>query len=113
MIEADTKTAGTGRSRILNIIIRYRTVLILLVLMAVFSSLKPIFLHPLNLLAILKNTKANVWDGIIGRKGTKRNDPESWASSQVEEGIPQLARYLFLRQAWGCVVREDDPSFRS
>ena len=55
MIEADTKTAGTGRSRILNIIIRYRTVLILLVLMAVFSSLKPIFLHPLNLLAILKN----------------------------------------------------------
>jgi hypothetical protein len=27
-------------------------------------------------------------------------DPEGWADSQVEEGIPQLARYLFLRQAW-------------
>jgi ribose transport system permease protein len=55
VIEADTKTAGTYRSRIGNIIIRYRTILILIVLMAVFSSLKPIFLHPLNLLAILKN----------------------------------------------------------
>jgi ribose transport system permease protein len=55
VIEADTKTAGTGRSRILNIIIRYRTILILVVLMAVFSFLKPIFLHPLNLLAVLKN----------------------------------------------------------
>jgi len=27
-------------------------------------------------------------------------DPESWANSQVEEGINQLGRYLFLRQAW-------------
>lgn len=39
----------------LNIIIRYRTFLILVVLMIVFSVVKPIFLNPLNLLAILKN----------------------------------------------------------
>lgn len=35
-------------------------------------------------------------------------EPEQWASSQVREGIPQLARYLFLRQAWQHVVDEDD-----
>lgn len=35
-------------------------------------------------------------------------DPESWARSQVEEGIPQLARYLFLRQAWRNIVKEGD-----
>ncbi len=34
--------------------------------------------------------------------------PEEWALSQLEEGIPQLARFLFLRQAWRCVVSEDD-----
>ena len=38
-------------------------------------------------------------------------DPESWAKSQVEEGIPQLARFLFLRQAWRSVVAEDDPKW--
>jgi len=27
-------------------------------------------------------------------------DPDHWARSQVEEGVPQLARFLFLRQAW-------------
>ena len=35
-------------------------------------------------------------------------DPEGWARSQVDEGIPQLARYLFLRQAWRSIVREGD-----
>jgi len=25
--------------------------------------------------------------------------PEGWARSQIKEGIPQLARFLFLRQA--------------
>ena len=34
--------------------------------------------------------------------------PESWARSQLEEGIPQLHRFLFLRQAWARVVAEDD-----
>jgi len=35
-------------------------------------------------------------------------DPEGWAQSQLEEGIPQLARFLFLRQAWRQVVEEGD-----
>ena len=35
-------------------------------------------------------------------------EPDQWARSQIDEGIPQLARYLFLRQAWRSVVREDD-----
>jgi len=34
--------------------------------------------------------------------------PEGWASSQIERGSPQLARYLFLRQAWRQVVSPDD-----
>jgi hypothetical protein len=38
-------------------------------------------------------------------------DPEGWAASQVEEGFPQLARFLFLRQAWRAIVDEDDPSW--
>ncbi len=55
VIQADTKPTGTARSTIWKIIIRYRTILILILLMAVFSFLKPVFLNPLNLLAILKN----------------------------------------------------------
>ncbi len=35
-------------------------------------------------------------------------DPEQWARSQTREGIPQLARFLFLRQAWKLVVPEGD-----
>jgi hypothetical protein len=38
-------------------------------------------------------------------------DPAGWARSEVEEGIPRLARYLFLRQAWQQVVAEDDTSW--
>lgn len=38
-------------------------------------------------------------------------DPQSWAESQLNEGIPQLGRYLFLRQAWRHVVAEDDPAW--
>ena len=41
------------------------------------------------------------------RKLGARN-PAGWAHSQVTEGIPQLARFLFLRQAWKAVVSEDD-----
>ncbi len=33
--------------------------------------------------------------------------PEAWARSQLAEGIPQLARFLFLRQAWASVLAED------
>lgn len=35
-------------------------------------------------------------------------DPESWARSQIDEGTPQLVRYLFLRQAWQSIVPEGD-----
>lgn len=38
-------------------------------------------------------------------------DPESWASSQASEGINQLHRFLFLRQAWARVVSEGDDSW--
>lgn len=35
-------------------------------------------------------------------------DPEGWARSQIDEGIPQLSRYLFLRQAWRAIVSDGD-----
>jgi hypothetical protein len=35
-------------------------------------------------------------------------DPEGWARSQLDEGIPQLQRFLFLRQAWSLIVRDGD-----
>jgi hypothetical protein len=40
-------------------------------------------------------------------------DPEGWARSQITEGIPQLPRYLFLRQAWRKVIGPDDRSWMS
>jgi len=40
-------------------------------------------------------------------------EPESWARSQIREGIPQLARYLFLRQAWRLVVNPEDRNWVS
>jgi hypothetical protein len=39
------------------------------------------------------------------------SDPASWASSQKDENIPQLQRYLFLRQAWRKVVSEGDAAW--
>jgi hypothetical protein len=44
--------------------------------------------------------------GLFGRLGAP--EPDSWARSQIREGIPQLARYLFLRQAWRLVIGPDD-----
>jgi hypothetical protein len=38
-------------------------------------------------------------------------DPEGWARSQVEESIPQYARFVFLRQAWQSVVVDGDTSW--
>jgi len=38
-------------------------------------------------------------------------DPEGWARSQIREGIDQLARYVFLRQAWKQVVPPDDATW--
>jgi len=40
---------------VLNLIIKYRTILILLLLVAVFTIIKPIFVHPTNLLNMLKS----------------------------------------------------------
>ena len=40
-------------------------------------------------------------------------DPDGWARSQLEEDIPQLARFLFLRQAWRAIVSEDDSTWIS
>lgn len=39
--------------------------------------------------------------------------PHQWATSQINEGINQLHRFLFLRQAWQCVVSEDDDAWIS
>lgn len=39
----------------MKLLIRYRTLVILIVLMVVFSLLRPVFINPANLLAILKN----------------------------------------------------------
>lgn len=35
-------------------------------------------------------------------------EPESWARSQLERGIPQLARFVLLREAWKLVVPDGD-----
>lgn len=48
-------------------------------------------------------------DEVVSQIGAR--DPESWARSQIEEGIPQLASFRFLRQAWRLVVDEDDASW--
>jgi hypothetical protein len=36
---------------------------------------------------------------------------KEWAQSEIDEGIPQLARYLFLRQAWRQVVADGDTAW--
>ena len=41
------------------------------------------------------------------------DDPEGWARSQIRENIPQLARFLFLKQAWKLVLSEDDRNWIS
>lgn len=48
---------------------------------------------------------------LFGKLGAP--DPEGWAQSQLEEGIPQLSRFLFLRQAWRAVVKEGDSTWIS
>jgi hypothetical protein len=46
---------------------------------------------------------------LFGKLGAR--EPEEWASSQLLEGINQLGRFLFLRQAWREVISEDDHSW--
>jgi hypothetical protein len=38
-------------------------------------------------------------------------EPATWAQSQRREGIPQLARFLFLRQAWKQLVGRNGPAW--
>ena len=35
-------------------------------------------------------------------------NPEGWAESQVAEGTPQLARFLFLKGCWDNIVKDGD-----
>jgi hypothetical protein len=46
---------------------------------------------------------------LFSRLGAR--DADSWARSQVQEGINQLHRFLFLRQAWSRVIPEGDHSW--
>jgi ribose transport system permease protein len=52
---AQSKTERTSKLTIRKFIIQYRTFLILIVLMTIFSFLKPVFINPSNLLSIMKN----------------------------------------------------------
>lgn len=38
-------------------------------------------------------------------------EPAAWAKSEIDEGIPQLARFLFLRQAWRSIIPDGDTSW--
>ncbi len=38
-------------------------------------------------------------------------DPESWANSQLAEGIPQLAIFSFVKSLWNGVMPEDDDTW--
>ena len=38
-------------------------------------------------------------------------EPKSWAHSQAKEAIPQLQRFLFLRQAWQRVIGDGDTNW--
>jgi ribose transport system permease protein len=55
VIQAQARTDHISRPTIGELIIKYRTLLILVVLVTVFSLLNSVFIHPLNLLNILKN----------------------------------------------------------
>ncbi|KAA1257551.1 hypothetical protein LF1_00380 [Rubripirellula obstinata] len=39
------------------------------------------------------------------------SDPDSWASSEANENIPQLARYMFLKGAWDRIASDDELSW--
>lgn len=54
-MQAQVESIKKPKMTLRKIIIQYRTLIILIVLMAVFTALRPVFLHPANLLAILKN----------------------------------------------------------
>lgn len=39
------------------------------------------------------------------------SEPELWATSQMDEGIPQVLRFMFLKQAWNYIVTEGDTAW--
>src|SRR6476660_944904 len=41
-------------------------------------------------------------------RGLGATRPESWAASELGEGIPQLAYFLFFKQAWSLIEDERD-----
>lgn len=54
-MQAQARTAEKPRLTIGKLVIQYRTLLILIVLMAIFTLLNPVFIDPSNLLSIMKN----------------------------------------------------------
>lgn len=54
-MQAQAKTIQPSGPTVKKLIIQYRTVLILIALMSVFTFLKPVFIDPANLLSIIKN----------------------------------------------------------
>jgi hypothetical protein len=51
-------------------------------------------------------TKLAVLTRLLELAGAR--NPEGWAESELQEDIPQLARFLFLRQSWRGVISDDD-----
>lgn len=41
-------------------------------------------------------------------KNLGAKDPELWAESQIDEDIPQLARFMLLKGAWDAVVPDNE-----
>jgi hypothetical protein len=41
-------------------------------------------------------------------KALGADDPNSWAESEVNEGIPQYARFVFVKAAWKAVIEKDN-----
>jgi hypothetical protein len=39
------------------------------------------------------------------------DEPEQWAESEIEEGIPQLTRFLFLKGCWDCILPDEETSW--
>src|SRR5262249_3401782 len=46
---------------------------------------------------------------LFRRSGAR--DPEGWANSEINEGINQLGRFLFLRQAWKQIVADGNEAW--
>jgi hypothetical protein len=56
-----------------------------------------------------KEEEIQLWTERFRVLGAK--DPEGWAKSQVNEGIRQYARFIFLREAWSQIIADGDTSW--